>query len=99
MDNDRKHTSKVTKIFMEENCITHWESPAQSPDLNPIELVWYKLKHYCSTQKIKTKEELVNAITEFWETWLTIDQCQKYVNHALNVVPHVLLEFGKATKF
>ena len=39
MDNDPKHTSKSTKQFMLLNNINHFETPPQSPDLMPIEMV------------------------------------------------------------
>ena len=39
MDNDPKHTSLSTKRFMILNNINHFETPPQSPDLMPIEMV------------------------------------------------------------
>jgi len=39
MDNDPKHTSNSTKRFMILNNINHFETPPQSPDLMPIEMV------------------------------------------------------------
>ena len=39
-NNDPKHTSRYIQGFFAEKGITWWRSPAESPDLNPIELVW-----------------------------------------------------------
>lgn len=39
-DNDPKHTSRLARSFFEENNINWWIMPAESPDLNPIELLW-----------------------------------------------------------
>ena len=39
MDNDPKHTSHSTKRFIIRNNIKHFETPPQSPDLMPIEIV------------------------------------------------------------
>ena len=40
-DNDPKHRSNMTKQFMEENGINWWTVwPSESPDINPIEMVW-----------------------------------------------------------
>ena len=41
MDNDPKHTSHSTKRFMLLNDINHFETPPQSPDLMPIEMVCF----------------------------------------------------------
>ncbi|KAJ8030040.1 Transposable element Tcb1 transposase [Holothuria leucospilota] len=45
-DNDPKHRSRLAMAFLEENNINYWETPAESPDMNPIENVWHELKHY-----------------------------------------------------
>ena len=39
----------------------------QSPDLNPIELVWGKLKNMVEERRPKNKQELKDAILECWE--------------------------------
>ena len=43
-DNDPKHTSKYAKKWMEAHDIKWYTTPAESPDLNPIELIWHELK-------------------------------------------------------
>lgn len=44
MDNDPKHTSHSTRRFIILNNIYHFETPPQSPDLIPIEMVWLLIK-------------------------------------------------------
>lgn len=67
-DNARPHVRpdvvEYIKKSFTKNIIPH---PAQSPDLNPIELVWAKLKRLVQTYKPKNKAELRNAIEESWE--------------------------------
>ena len=48
----------------------------KSPDLNPIELLWHKLKHFLRNMvKPHTKEELVNGIARFWEERVDAEKC------------------------
>ena len=55
-DNDPKHTSWLaTTWFSDSNIILiHW--PAQSPDLNPIEPLWYHAKCKLQEYEILPKE-------------------------------------------
>lgn len=62
-DNDPKHKSKLAMKFIQDNNINYRPTPAESPDLNPIEMLWHELKHHIR-KKIKpsVKDELVNGI-------------------------------------
>lgn len=91
-DNDPKHVSKSTKKFMEDNGINWWPTPPESPDLNPIEMLWNELKNYC--EFAQTKEELQNKIMEFWNA-LTPERCTAYINHIHKVLPIVVEKNGE----
>ena len=43
-DKDRKHTSKVTRAWFEDNNIKVMKWPRQSSDMNPIEILRKLLK-------------------------------------------------------
>ena len=98
-DNDPKHTSNEAKKFLSENKVTWWRTPAESPDCNPIENLWHELKEY-NRRVIKptTKEELIDGIKQFWET-VTVDKCNKYINHLRKVLPKVIEVNGAATGY
>ena len=96
-DNDPKHTSKRAKNSMRENEVNWWPFPAESCDLNPIEMVWAQLKRYVSRAGPTTKDELIRVINEFWENTMTVELCNRYIDHVFKVAPVVVLLEGKAT--
>ena len=85
--------------FIEENNINYWPTPAESPDLNPIEMIWHELKSYLRRfVKPTNKEQLVNGIQEFWQT-VTPEKCQRYIGHLRKVVPEVIRCEGRASGY
>ena len=64
-DNDPKHTSCAAQRWMEDNGVTWWRTPAESPNLNPIQNlhIWHEFKEYIRHEvKPKTKSEFVNMV-------------------------------------
>ena len=98
-DNDPKHTSKAAKSFIAENRINWWQTPAESPDLNPIENLWHELKEYVRREvKPTSKDELVCGILKFRDT-VTPEMCRKYIRHLQKVIPRVIELNGAATGY
>jgi transposase len=56
--------------------------PPYSPDLNPIEKAWSKIKQHLRSARARSKEDLDNAITEALSL-ITPDNAQAWFRHAL----------------
>ena len=70
----------------------------QSPDFNPIELVWNDLKFYLRTKiKPNNLQELIAAINRFWETKVTPEYCKSKIDHLETVFKRTIVLRGKAT--
>ena len=68
-DNDPKHTSLSVSDFFEEHGVVWWPTPPESPDLNPIKLIWESLKQYLrNTFKPNNLDELKQGIQQFWNS-------------------------------
>ncbi len=98
-DNDPKHTSILARETMEKEGINWWKTPAESPDLNPIENFWHELKNHLRMEvKPRTAGELLKGIQDFWLK-LTPIRCCRYIHHIQRVLPVVIEREGKATGF
>ncbi len=63
-DNDPKHTSKSTSEWLNKMKVLEW--PSQSPDLNPIEMLWHDLKQSFHAWKPSSVAELKQFCKEDW---------------------------------
>ena len=98
-DYDPEHTSEMAREFLTENGVNWWRTPAESPDLNPIENLWHELKEYIRREvKPRRKEELVEGIERFWST-VDVVKCKKYICHLKKVLPKVIELQGAATGY
>ena len=98
MDNAPWHTSRNTQRFIEDNGITYYPTPAQSPDFNPIELVWNDLKDFIRTEvQPVNKAELIAGIHVFWQRVVTVEYCNSKIDHLKTVLPRAIQLSGKPT--
>lgn len=71
-DGARCHTSKSTEAWLEEQLPASWSFtplggwPANSPDLNPIEVIWAVLQDKVIEREAFTEEKLAQVIEEEW---------------------------------
>ena len=88
----------VNGIILE--TIRDWS--AESPDLNPIEHIWYQLKRRLNTYPTRatTKEELEARITSEWyKLQVTKNDCLKYIDSMPARIKAVIRSGGGPTRF
>ncbi|GMT23124.1 hypothetical protein PFISCL1PPCAC_14421, partial [Pristionchus fissidentatus] len=98
-DNATPHTARYTKEALKEMGVEVLLWPAESPDMNPIELVFSDLKWKLkNSYKPSNKAELVAAIRDYVATYLTREQCQRYVQRIHPAMDLVLAREGKPVR-
>ncbi|KAK3568277.1 hypothetical protein QTP86_002767 [Hemibagrus guttatus] len=65
-DNVPKHTSKSTSEWLKKNKMKTLEWPSQSPDLNPIEMLWHDLKKVVHARKPSNVAEIQQFCKDEW---------------------------------
>ena len=66
MDNDPKHTSLLSRQWIDENIPNKMPWPSQSPDMNPIENLFGWLKKKLVKKGPKTIKQLKDMLEEIW---------------------------------
>lgn len=70
-DNDPKHTSKMCTVFLKskenKRMLKVMKWPPQSPDLNPIELLWDQLDRQIRKSCPKSREDLWKKLLIEWQ--------------------------------
>lgn len=64
LDNLSAHKNKEVVNLIESVGAEVWFLPPYSPDLNPIEKMWSKIKSILRTLKARTEKALINAIAQ-----------------------------------
>ena len=94
-DNAPKHTLATARFFSEEG-INWRKTPPKLPDANPIENRWHELKEYIRREiKPSTKG---GAHHWDWDT-VSVEKCNKYINHLRKVFSRIIHLDGAATGY
>jgi transposase len=100
-DNDPKHRSRMTQEWLKRNEVKVIDWPAYSPDLNPIENMWYFVK--CELAKYdeppKGMLELWERVEHIWNNKIDKDMCLRYINSMPERIQAVIKAKGGETKY
>lgn len=72
--------------------------PAQSPDLNPIEMLWIDVDKEIKRRKPKSKDQLFQVIQEAWEA-IPESRCRNLVESMKRRCLEVIKNKGMATSY
>ncbi|KAI3357464.1 hypothetical protein L3Q82_015503 [Scortum barcoo] len=97
-DNDPKHTSKSTKDWLKTKKWRVLEWPSQSPDLNPIEMLWGDLKRAVHARNPSNISQLKEFCIEEWSK-LSSDRCQRLVDGYKKRLTEVISAKGGNTSY
>lgn len=97
-DNDPKHTSWNAKMFLVHNVPHLMKSPAQSPDLNPIEHLWDHLERRIRNHKITSRSSLIEVIKQEWAL-IGRETCSNLVGSMKRRLHEVIKMKGHNTRY
>uniref|UniRef100_A0A3Q0R5D0 Tc1-like transposase DDE domain-containing protein n=1 Tax=Amphilophus citrinellus TaxID=61819 RepID=A0A3Q0R5D0_AMPCI len=92
------HMAKTVKTFLAERQIRSMSLPANSPDLNPIENLWWKLKKMVHDKAPACKADLATAIRESWSQ-IDEEYCLSLIKSVPQRLQAVIKASGGATKY
>ncbi|GFU23730.1 transposable element Tcb1 transposase [Trichonephila clavipes] len=79
-DNAPCHRLKVVQKWLEDHTVNRMNWPGHSPDLNPIESLWFKLVMKFQRKKPSNKRELIEALIFSFDHIVTKDLLLKLVH-------------------
>lgn len=92
------HTAKSTKAWFNRNQIPTMEWPSSSPDLSPIESLWWKMKKRLRKSPARSKNELREKIRGVWDS-TTAEECAMLVATMPQRIKAVIDAKGDTTKW
>ena len=97
-DNNPKHTGKATLVWFKGTHLNVLEWPSQSPDLNPIENLWYDLKTAVHQQNPSNLKELELFCLEE-SAKIPVTRCAKLIETYPKKLAALIAAKGGSTKY
>ncbi len=79
MDNMRTHRMKAVGELLASHGITPVYLPPYSPDLNPIEKMWSKMKAFLRAWKVRSPDDLPQSVSRALDL-VSLRDCQHWFN-------------------
>ena len=102
-DNAPVHRARITENYKQENNINCTTWPAQSPDLNVCENVWFRIKRALQpiTGNMNTQNERIAEIRLVWEN-ISVNYIQgryqtipRHVHEVIEMKGHLTKYYGR----
>ena len=100
-DNDPKHTAHSVRAWLDRQPFSHIKDwPANSPDLNPIEHLWHRLK-----VRLGGYDDAPSGMQALWERvqneWenFTVEECRRLIESLPRRCQDVIKAKGKWTRY
>ena len=94
------HSAKSVKDWIASSTfelLNGW--PGNSPDLNPIENCWVKVKSLVAQHNCSSRDELIEAVKRVWCQEIDEEYCRNLVNSMPRRIAACLANKGLCTKY
>ena len=85
--------------WFRENNIDVLEWPGNSPDINPIENLWARLKKLVALERVSNRRELIEAIVDAWFHVIAPEHLEQLVDSMPKRCEAVIKAKGYPTKY